>query len=345
MKTNTHERPATGEAFQLNSRSEMFLRETNGHALKTQVQAADAFNQRPHFKGSQEEYAMITNFKRFKRKGSSSRYKGVFYVKKEKKYRAQICLKGKKKYVGTFKNDHDAAIARDKKIREWYGEVEELLNFPVSTSKNSLHQTEALNSNVHLNMPYQDHKKIKTLDVRAPELSTTSGYTNVQNSGRFGEPSLGGSSYGIGNQNLPLPFLQQYGNISLNQLNQFQTSPVDVQNVNSLNRSFMHNSSGQYSYVSNISPAPVNNIAGVRNFSIPNMKHVLNRKFSSGNDSGLTNFSFGMGAGNSTPIQRSGSVTSQVPVTLGNSGGQNQPSLGNLVAHPYENIGGQDQPN
>lgn len=38
---------------------------------------------------------MITNFKRFKRKGSTSRFKGVFYVKKEKKYRAQICLKGK----------------------------------------------------------------------------------------------------------------------------------------------------------------------------------------------------------------------------------------------------------
>ena len=50
---------------------------------------------RPSFKGSIEDLVMITNFKRFKRKGSSSRYKGVFYVKKEKKYRAQICLKGK----------------------------------------------------------------------------------------------------------------------------------------------------------------------------------------------------------------------------------------------------------
>lgn len=85
---------------------------------------------RPSFKGSVEDYVMITNFKRFKRKGSTSKYKGVFFVKKEKKYRAQICLKGKKKYVGTFKNDFDAAIARDAQIREMFGEVEELLNFP-----------------------------------------------------------------------------------------------------------------------------------------------------------------------------------------------------------------------
>mmetsp|Transcript_1442 Transcript_1442/g.2220 ORF Transcript_1442/g.2220 Transcript_1442/m.2220 type:complete len:112 (+) Transcript_1442:845-1180(+) len=69
------------------------------------------------------------NFKRYKRKGSSSNYKGVFYVKKEKKWRAQICLKGKKKYVGTFTNDRDAAIARDARIRAAFGEVTELLNF------------------------------------------------------------------------------------------------------------------------------------------------------------------------------------------------------------------------
>lgn len=54
---------------------------------------------RPEFKGTVEDFIMITNFKRFKRKGSSSRFKGVFYVKKEKKFRAQICLKGKVSYL------------------------------------------------------------------------------------------------------------------------------------------------------------------------------------------------------------------------------------------------------
>ena len=34
--------------------------------------------------------------------------------------------------MGTFKNDRDAALARDKRIREMFGEVEELLNFPLS---------------------------------------------------------------------------------------------------------------------------------------------------------------------------------------------------------------------
>lgn len=76
-----------------------------------------------------EDLAVIRNFKRFKRKGSSSKYKGVFYVKKEKKWRAQICLKGKKQYIGTFTNDRDAAIARDKRVRKLFGECKELLNF------------------------------------------------------------------------------------------------------------------------------------------------------------------------------------------------------------------------
>uniref|UniRef100_A0A7S3LK92 AP2/ERF domain-containing protein n=1 Tax=Aplanochytrium stocchinoi TaxID=215587 RepID=A0A7S3LK92_9STRA len=116
---------------------------TAAHFNRLHTQTVGRQNTRPTgrhnaYTPSSDDLAVIRNFKRFKRKGSSSKYKGVFYVKKEKKWRAQICLKGKKQYVGTFTNDRDAAIARDKRIRKLFGEVKELLNFappnPVATA-------------------------------------------------------------------------------------------------------------------------------------------------------------------------------------------------------------------
>lgn len=66
----------------------------------------------------------------FKRKVSSSKYKGVLYVKSQSKWRAQVCLGGKKKYIGSYDTEIDAAVARDKKIRQLFGDKIELLNFP-----------------------------------------------------------------------------------------------------------------------------------------------------------------------------------------------------------------------
>lgn len=139
---------------------------------------------RPQFKGSVEDYVMITNFKRFKRKGSTSKYKGVFYVKKEKKYRAQICLKGKKKYVGTFKNDFDAAVARDQRIREMFGEVEELLNFPKSDA--SYQQIQQL------------HQPIQQQQPPPPTTQQTQNFRRLPRTlGRYGSSACSTNSFGM----------------------------------------------------------------------------------------------------------------------------------------------------
>lgn len=66
----------------------------------------------------------------FKRKVSSSKYKGVLYVKSQSKWRAQVCLGGKKKYIGSYDSEMEAAVARDKKILQLFGDRPELLNFP-----------------------------------------------------------------------------------------------------------------------------------------------------------------------------------------------------------------------
>lgn len=52
----------------------------------------------------------LTNFKRIKKSGTSSKYKGVF-LKKSKKWSAQIKYEGKSKHLGTFSDEVDAARA------------------------------------------------------------------------------------------------------------------------------------------------------------------------------------------------------------------------------------------
>mmetsp|Transcript_9349 Transcript_9349/g.10852 ORF Transcript_9349/g.10852 Transcript_9349/m.10852 type:complete len:394 (-) Transcript_9349:196-1377(-) len=66
----------------------------------------------------------------FKRKKSSSKYKGVLFVKSQKKWRAQICLKGSKMYIGSFDDELEAAVRRDERIRDLFGLQVELMNFP-----------------------------------------------------------------------------------------------------------------------------------------------------------------------------------------------------------------------
>lgn len=61
--------------------------------------------------------------------GSFSKYKGVSYHKRNKKFQAEITINSKKKYIGNYHKDVDAAIAYDNKAVEFFGEFA-VLNFP-----------------------------------------------------------------------------------------------------------------------------------------------------------------------------------------------------------------------
>jgi hypothetical protein len=61
-------------------------------------------------------------------KESSSKYFGVSWSKCAKKWEAHVKLSGKKKGLGLFESEYDAAVARDEAIRK-YGINPEFLNF------------------------------------------------------------------------------------------------------------------------------------------------------------------------------------------------------------------------
>jgi len=60
--------------------------------------------------------------------GSFSKYKGVSYHKRNKKFQAEITINSKKKHIGYYHKDVDAAIAYDNKAIEFFGEFA-VLNF------------------------------------------------------------------------------------------------------------------------------------------------------------------------------------------------------------------------
>ena len=68
--------------------------------------------------------------KRKQRGNHSSKYKGVSFFKREKKWTARIQANGKKIFLGMFKNEIDAAKAYDAAARKYYGEFA-YLNFPL----------------------------------------------------------------------------------------------------------------------------------------------------------------------------------------------------------------------
>lgn len=63
-----------------------------------------------------------------KRKNCSSKYKGIHWFKRDKKWQAQIMINNKHIYLGLFKNEIDAAIAYNNKAKELFGEYAYLNN-------------------------------------------------------------------------------------------------------------------------------------------------------------------------------------------------------------------------
>lgn len=64
-------------------------------------------------------------------KSRTSRYKGICYYKKLRKWGAFCIYQGKQHYLGVFTTPEDAARAYDAKAREWYGRFAKT-NFPLS---------------------------------------------------------------------------------------------------------------------------------------------------------------------------------------------------------------------
>ena len=57
----------------------------------------------------------------FKRKNSPSKYKGVSWHKHQKKWHVILCHKGKRKSIGYFHDEIEAAKAYDRAAREYHG--------------------------------------------------------------------------------------------------------------------------------------------------------------------------------------------------------------------------------
>jgi len=68
------------------------------------------------------------------RKNSSSKYKGVSWKKRTKKWNVQISHNGKSKFIGSFDNEIEAAKAYDEAAKKYHKEFA-VLNFPMSLNR------------------------------------------------------------------------------------------------------------------------------------------------------------------------------------------------------------------
>jgi hypothetical protein len=69
---------------------------------------------------------------RHPRINTTSKYRGIWYNKRKKRWRAGISLKGKTIHLGYFRKEIDAAKAYDKTAKKHYGQFA-ILNFPGDT--------------------------------------------------------------------------------------------------------------------------------------------------------------------------------------------------------------------
>jgi hypothetical protein len=64
-----------------------------------------------------------------------SKYKGVAWFKRTRKWTAAVCLRGKRYRLGYFEREIDAAMAYDKAAKKYHREFA-CLNFPEVAQKN-----------------------------------------------------------------------------------------------------------------------------------------------------------------------------------------------------------------
>jgi len=64
----------------------------------------------------------------YKTKNSPSKYKGVYWSKRDKKWQVQICHNNKRKHIGQFDNEIQAAKAYDEAAKKYHKEFA-VLNF------------------------------------------------------------------------------------------------------------------------------------------------------------------------------------------------------------------------
>ena len=66
---------------------------------------------------------------RAKTRNGTSRFKGVHFCTRDRKWRAQIGVDGARRFIGDFDDEVEAARAYDRKAAELFGEFA-YLNFP-----------------------------------------------------------------------------------------------------------------------------------------------------------------------------------------------------------------------